>query len=353
MASCVGERYRTVRVTSDAVERISGSQLATRLGMPLGLATEEPLTDPLLVVDLQDDVDNAAMAVAVASALRGVPVIAVALRGWQAGHQLAGAFDLVLPGAKDLAPIEVAVAAHPIAAVALAVLLRGTAERSLVEGLVAESTTYAVLQSGAEHGRWLTSRPRRAPRRASPARPAVRTSRIGDSLRLTLDRPEVHNAFSAEMRDELLEGLGVAMLDPDVHVDLDGAGPSFCSGGDLDEFGTLPDPAVAHIVRLARSVGRAIASVSDRVTVRVHGSCVGAGVELPAFAGHIVADPSARFSLPEVGMGLVPGAGGTVSIPRRIGRQRAAFLALTGSTIDAPTALDWGLIDAVEPTERL
>jgi enoyl-CoA hydratase/carnithine racemase len=60
-----------------------------------------------------------------------------------------------------------------------------------------------------------------------------------------------------------------------------------------------------------------------------------------------VADPDARFLLPEVAMGLVPGAGGTCSIPRRIGRQRCAWLALTGAAIDAQMALAWGLVDEV------
>jgi enoyl-CoA hydratase/carnithine racemase len=77
----------------------------------------------------------------------------------------------------------------------------------------------------------------------------------------------------------------------------------------------------------------------------VHGACVGAGVELPAFASRVVADPGARFRLPEVAMGLVPGAGGTVSLPRRIGRQRTCRLALTGEWLDAETALRWGLVD--------
>jgi enoyl-CoA hydratase/carnithine racemase len=79
----------------------------------------------------------------------------------------------------------------------------------------------------------------------------------------------------------------------------------------------------------------------------VHGACIGAGVELPAFAGRVVARPDATFRLPEVSMGLVPGAGGTVSIPRRIGRERFAPWALAGETIDATTALSWGLVDEI------
>ena len=76
---------------------------------------------------------------------------------------------------------------------------------------------------------------------------------------------------------------------------------------------------------------------------------MGAGIEVPAFAGRVVATADAAIALPELGAGLVPGAGGTVSIPRRIGRHRTALLGLTGSPIDAPTALAWGLVDAVEP----
>jgi enoyl-CoA hydratase/carnithine racemase len=77
----------------------------------------------------------------------------------------------------------------------------------------------------------------------------------------------------------------------------------------------------------------------------VQGACHGAGVELPAFAVRVVADPAATFTLPEIAMGLIPGAGGTVSITKRIGRHRTAWLAITGKALDAETALDWGLVD--------
>jgi enoyl-CoA hydratase/carnithine racemase len=151
------------------------------------------------------------------------------------------------------------------------------------------------------------------------------------------------------MRDALCEALAIAVADASIaRVVLRGAGPAFCSGGDLDEFGTLPDPATAHAVRCARHAGRLIAACGSRIQVHVHGACVGAGIELPAFAGRVVAAPDARFRLPELAMGLVPGAGGTASIPRRIGRQRAAEWALVGSEIDARTALAWGLVDALE-----
>jgi enoyl-CoA hydratase/carnithine racemase len=86
---------------------------------------------------------------------------------------------------------------------------------------------------------------------------------------------------------------------------------------------------------------------ADRVEARVHGACVGAGAELPAFCRRVVAAPGAFFQLPEVGFGLVPGAGGTVSLPRRIGRQRTAWLALTGRRLPAELAREWGLVDEI------
>jgi enoyl-CoA hydratase/carnithine racemase len=90
-----------------------------------------------------------------------------------------------------------------------------------------------------------------------------------------------------------------------------------------------------------------LADCASRLHVVVHGACVGAGIELPAFADHVVAHPDASFRLPEVSMGLVPGAGGTASLPRRIGRQRTAWMALTGAPVEPMTALSWGLIDEV------
>ena len=239
------------------------------------------------------------------------------------------------------------VTACPQASSALAVLLRGSEERSVGDGLAAESAVYSTLQAGPELARWLAARPSSQPRdeQGDP----VRVERSEGSLTITLTRPDVHNAFSARMRDGLLDALAIASADESVReIVLRGDGPSFCSGGDLAEFGTFPDPATAHLVRLSRSAGRALAELSDRVTARIHGACIGSGIELPAFARRVVAAPDTEIALPEVAMGLVPGAGGTTSLPRRIGRPRTAELALSGASIDAATALEWGLVDAVE-----
>jgi len=119
------------------------------------------------------------------------------------------------------------------------------------------------------------------------------------------------------------------------------------AGGIVDEFGSLPDPATAHAIRSTRNVARLLAGCAQRTRFEIHGACIGAGIELPAFAAHVSAHNDAFFQLPEVHLGLVPGAGGSVSLPRRIGRQRTAFLALSGQRIDVTTARAWGLIDEV------
>ena len=98
---------------------------------------------------------------------------------------------------------------------------------------------------------------------------------------------------------------------------------------------------------LAASIGRSIDALGPRIEAHVHGPCAGSGVELPAFAPRVVARPDFSATLPEVGLGLIPGAGGTASITRRVGRHRMALLALSGARLDAATALAWGLVDEV------
>lgn len=257
--------------------------------------------------------------------------------------------DVVASGA-DLDAVLATVDEVPLAATALAVLLRASDGRTVADGLLAESAVYGVLQAGPEFARW---RVRHAPRSRPPATgDAVRIERTGDVLRLTLARPEVRNALDADLRDGLAAGLQIALADPATSVELDGDGPAFCSGGHLDEFGTRSDPASAHRIRLARSLGWLLHQLAPRTRVTVHGTCRGSGVELPAFAGTVVADPETTFGLPELNMGLVPGAGGTISLPRRVGRHRTAWLALTGRAIDSETALRWGLVDEVGRRSR-
>jgi enoyl-CoA hydratase/carnithine racemase len=216
-------------------------------------------------------------------------------------------------------------------------------------GVITESLAYSTLQAGPEFARWLGERgPARVPVIADP----VITQRDGDTLHIRFNRPQRHNAFSTDARAALLEALGVAQLDPSVTgIVLSGNGPSFCSGGDLAEFGTFADPASAHLARTRHSPALVLDALTARLgracRARVHGRVMGSGLEMAAFCGWIEAHGDSVFGLPELGLGLIPGAGGTVSVTRRIGRWRTAYLVLSGRTIDVDTALAWGLVDAI------
>jgi enoyl-CoA hydratase/carnithine racemase len=233
---------------------------------------------------------------------------------------------------------------NPVAGTALALLLRSSAGRPVPAALIAESATYSALQDGAEFRRWRSGRPGRPPEAGTER---VLIEQAGRELRVTLSRPARRNAVDWRMRDALAGALAIAAADPGLRVALRGAGPDFCAGGDLDEFGSRPDPAIAHLIRLTRSPAMLMHKLAARTTAYLHGSCLGAGIELPAFADRIIAAENSRLGLPELRLGLVPGAGGTVSLPRRIGRWRTAYLALSGYLLGAEEALSWGLVDTI------
>lgn len=236
--------------------------------------------------------------------------------------------------------------AQPHAATVLCQLLRQSLSININQALINESFAYSLLQSSAGFRQWLRQRPK--PSNDEGQSPTVVTSRANDILEIVLDRPLRHNAYNAAMRDELWAALQLAVTDVSIEQTiLSGNGPSFCAGGDLTEFGAVTDAAIAHIARTTRSPSRLLSQLTSNVTVEVHGACIGAGIELPAFCHHIRAHGDAYFKLPEVAFGLIPGAGGTVSISRRIGRQATARLALLGNAIDAELALQIGLIDAI------
>lgn len=222
-------------------------------------------------------------------------------------------------------------------------------EASTSSGVITESLAYSTLQAGAEFARWLDERgPATVPQLPEP----VQAHRDGNTLHVRFNRPQRHNAFSTDARAALLEALEVARLDPSVdEVVLGGNGRSFCSGGDLAEFGSFADPASAHLARTRHSPALVLdeltARLGRRCRARVHGQVLGSGLEMACYCGWVSCDPGAILGLPELALGLIPGAGGTVSITRRIGRWRTAYLVLSGRTIDPTTALSWGLVDEI------
>lgn len=319
------------------------------------------LCDPVLVVDLARPVDPGWLRAAVAE--RRVLVGFVHGTPHPFSLEMAASMDVTfVPAAgsgewpRCVVPVEDPLEAayglaericdRPLAAMAFVETLRLTSAVASEQGLAIESYAYSALLAGEEFRTWRAGTARRPVVVARDQ--LVRVERDEDVLRIQLDHPERRNTYSALLRDQLVEALRIARLDPTVKlVELSGTGPSFCSGGDLDEFGTTPDPVLAHLIRTTAGAAPIMLGLGDRLAVHVHGPCVGAGIELAAFGQRVVASPDLTVWMPEVTMGLMPGAGGTVSLPRRIGRWRTAYLVLSASRIGADTALRWGLVDEI------
>ena len=301
-----------------------------------------------LVVDLTAGADDALEAdLPSRLATLAIPLIGF---GTPAPGALADAMDVVVDDNDELNTLLAQVEACPHACAVLVQVLRSSERLPIPDALALESLGYATLQAGPEFARWLAGRaPGNRSRAAPPAEDVMLLERRGSRLAIVLNAPHNRNALSTAMRDALTEAFRLVQMDAGVEsVDVRANGPSFSSGGDLTEFGTLQDPASAHEIRMRRMPARYLAACAARCHFHVHGACVGAGIELSAFAGRITASGDAFFQLPEVARGLIPGAGGGVSSPRRIGRQRTAYMALTNKRMDADQALAWGLVDGVE-----
>ena len=143
---------------------------------------------------------------------------------------------------------------HSIAAAALELLLDATEGTDVEQALVTESATYSLLQAGPEHQAW---RARRTRRERQDEDDEVLVTRDGPTLHLTLNRPHVHNAFNAAMREALLDGLEIASVDPAIEqVLIDGAGASFCFNLCSTRSGTRPwtEPPRVAISRTSREL---------------------------------------------------------------------------------------------------
>jgi len=263
---------------------------------------------------------------------------------------LADSVDLVVENEQELDLVARSIDKYPNASAVLVQVLRSVGSLATHQALALESLAYATLQGGSEFAAWLAGYRSANPDKASRAEttaPVLR-ERVGARLQVTLNSPADRNALSVPMRDALTETFKLVAMDPTIsEVTVSGNGPCFSAGGDLSEFGSTSDLAQGHNVRMLRMPAAYLAPHAQRYRFRLHGACIGAGIELPAFAGHIAAAPDTQFRLPEVAMGLIPGAGGCVSIARRIGRQRTARMALLGDAIPAHVALEWGLIDSI------
>ena len=172
---------------------------------------------------------------------------------------------------------------------------------------------------------------------------------------VTLNRPRTLNAINMRMRDELWDTALAVRDDPDVRVVIfRGAGDrAFSAGADISEFGTAPSYVESRRARRQRDLWGLILSLEVPLIAALHGYALGAGIELALCCDLRIASDDARLGLPEVGLGYIPSAGGTQTLPRHVPPGVAMQMVLTGDPIDAATALRYGLVQRVVPRPRL
>ena len=188
------------------------------------------------------------------------------------------------------------------------------------------------------------------------AGPAVLYDLIDDGriAVVTLNRPARLNAYDTLMRDGLYEALLAVRDDPRVRaVILRGNGRAFCTGGDVAEFGSAPSATRAREIRWLRDVWGTLWRLRAVTIAAVHGYAVGGGFEMALLCDQCIAAAGARFALPETGLGMIPGVGGTQTLPRLLGTGRALDLVLTGRWLDARAAERLGLVARVVVPGRL
>ncbi len=172
---------------------------------------------------------------------------------------------------------------------------------------------------------------------------------------VTLNRPQALNAYNIQMRDELYQILEEIRDDPEVRVAIfAGAGErAFCAGADLTEFLTTPSPVIARQVRWERDVWGLFLSIDKPLIAALHGYVLGDGIEIALCCDIRLASEDAQFAMPELGLGIIPAAGGTQTPPRTISKAKTLEILLTGMRIKAEEALRLKLVNRVVPRKEL
>lgn len=177
----------------------------------------------------------------------------------------------------------------------------------------------------------------------------VRVENDAVVTRITLDRPEVRNALSLELMQELTAALRAASGRV---VVVAGAGPCFSAGHDLAELVAGDTAAHTRLFEVCAELMDTIASIDQPVIAEVHGVATAAGCQLVAACDLAVAEEGARFATPGVRIGLFCSTP-MVPVTRAVGPKRAMHMLLTGDFVDAATACDWGLVNEVVPRDEL
>jgi len=181
----------------------------------------------------------------------------------------------------------------------------------------------------------------------------VETSRAGAVLTITLNRPDVLNAFTAEMHRQLVGAFKDARADDVRAVVITGAGRGFCVGQDLNEFGEAARDIAGRLRTNYHPTIRAVRELEKPVIAAVNGAAAGAGLSFACACDLRVAGESASFVPAFVNIGLVPDMGGTFFVTRLLGSARAFEWMTSGRRLSAQEALAWGLVSEVVPDEAL
>jgi enoyl-CoA hydratase/carnithine racemase len=185
----------------------------------------------------------------------------------------------------------------------------------------------------------------------SAAATPLHFERRGNAAVVTLNRPERSNALSRELLRELARvGERISAATDLRAVILTGSGDkAFCAGADLKERAGMSD---AQVLEQLAAYQHELAWLSDcnlPIVAAINGVALGGGLELALSCTLRVCVPHAVFALPETGLGIIPGAGGTQRLPRLVGPARAAEMILLGRRVDAATAEQWGLVNKIVP----
>jgi enoyl-CoA hydratase/3-hydroxyacyl-CoA dehydrogenase len=175
---------------------------------------------------------------------------------------------------------------------------------------------------------------------------------------LTIDRPDALNALNEAVMAQLGDAFRAAAADPMVKgIVLAGSGKAFVAGADIRFFVKHIEAKSILKIRAFTSAGQQLLLDMQRcrkpVVARVHGLALGGGVEMALACHYIVATPRATFAVPETGIGIYPGLGGTQRTTARVGPALAKWLVLSGDMVTAEQALEIGLVDRVVPYEEL
>lgn len=171
---------------------------------------------------------------------------------------------------------------------------------------------------------------------------------------VTINRPETLNALNCDVLNELIYLMKNVNVDSEVRVViLTGAGRSFVAGADISQMRGLTTEEGRDMTRLGQECMALIEKSCKPVIAAVNGFALGGGCELAMSCDFIIASEKAKFSQPEVNLGIIPGFGGTQRLPRLVGKNMAKYMIMTGEMLNAQQAFEAGIVQKVVPAEEL